>query len=216
MNLAFQLYKKELLKILKFHHKSKNKKLRILDLGCGDLNKNPLLNCGFNEIENFIGVDAFDFKWKSKNNISFIKSDIWEIENKFEKKSFDVVFALDLIEHLKNEDGEKLIDLMKRLSKLGFVIFTPNGFVEQFDPINSYNCHLSGWSLDYFKSRGFDSKGIYGLKYFRKEFCELKSPKVFYGLFSLLSNLVLTKWFPQFDYAILHHYIFNKSAKSSL
>ena len=194
-------------KILNDCYNKKKSSIRILDLGCGDLNINPILNCKFNDFNEFVGIDAFKFdnNYKIRNKkVVFKNKNLFEEIETYEENSFDIVFALDLIEHLTIEDGEKLLLIMKRLSRFNIIVFTPNGFVKQEDPINKHNCHLSGWSLDYFRSRGFKSYPIYGFKFFRKEFCELKSPKLLFGPLSLLSNLLITKFYPNLDLALLH------------
>ena len=207
MNIAYKIFLNKIHNCLKETFKIKKSNIRILDLGCGDFLNNPILKCGFKDFDEYVGVDAFRFDNNIKNTdpkVSFVNKNLFEVIETFDEKSFDIVLALDLIEHLTIEDGEKLLLFMKNLSKYNIIVFTPNGFVKQEDPINKYNCHLSGWSFDYFQSKGYKSYPMYGFKIFRKEFCELRSPKLIFGPLSLFSNLVITRFFPKLDLALLH------------
>lgn len=50
----------------------------------------------------------------------------------------------------------------------------------------------------------YKSYPMNGFKIFRKEFCELKSPKIIFEALLLLSNLFITKFYPSLDLALLH------------
>lgn len=207
MNIAYKLFLVKIKYILNTCYKQKKEKIKILDLGCGDFKFNPILKCGFNDYDRFVGIDAFKFNdnYKNKNiQVQFINQNIFDMTDNFDEKSFDIVFALDLIEHLTEENGEKLLSFMKSLAVYNVIVFTPNGFLKQEDSINKFNCHLSGWEIDYFKKKGYKSYPMMGDKIFRKEFCELKSPKFITGPLSLISNLLFTKFFPNRDFALLH------------
>lgn len=203
MNPAYSIYINTLETILK---NIKDKNLEVLDLGCGNLSFSPVLKVLNNKcfkLKSYIGVDTFDFKFNSSNkNIKFYKDNIFNFFTK-NKKKFDVVFALDLIEHLTVKDGKRLLSMMQKLSKEYVIIFTPNGFIKQYDPINKFNNHISGWTYNFFLKKNFKIIGIYGPKALRKEFCELKSPKILNGILSLLSNIFFTRYFAKYDMSIL-------------
>ena len=88
----------------------------------------------------------------------------------FRPKSFDVVVALDFIEHLPKDQGLSFLDLAERLASERVVIFTPNGFLKQ-EPYdgNPWQEHLSGYSTTEMKARGYRLIGINGLKPLRGE-----------------------------------------------
>lgn len=201
MNPAYYLYKETIKKFLFKNNLDKN--LKILDLGCGDFQLNPILNSHINFSE-FVGIDAYNFKNNNgySANAKFVNKLIFEIEDLYPKKYFDIVFALDLIEHLDENQGMSLIKLMKKMSKKAIVIFTPNGFIPQYDPKNKFNCHRSGWSYEFFKKNNFEITGIYGPKIFRGEFCELKKPKLLNGILSIISNICFTRYFPKYDMSL--------------
>lgn len=85
-----------------------------------------------------------------------------------EQKSFDVVVAIDVVEHLTVQDGYLLLYEMVRLSKGIVMIYTPNGFLWQPpSPNNSLNAHISGWSIKELKGFGFTNfRGHVGAKFF--------------------------------------------------
>lgn len=96
--------------------------------------------------------------------------DVLEIERFFGPKSFDVVMALDVIEHLPKEQGWELLDAMEATARNRVVVFTPNGYLPQheFDG-NPYQAHLSGWRAGEFQQRGYRVAGVNGLKPLRGE-----------------------------------------------
>lgn len=176
----------------------------VLDLGCGD--NSPL---GFIEKKNYlVGIDGFKKSIQiSKNkNIhdKYSHKNILEIKNDFKKKSFDAVVALDVIEHLKKQDGFKLIKLMEYFAVKKVILLTPNGFVNQPGEGNGLQEHLSGWRVSDFRKLGFKVFGRYGIKSLRKEKAELKyKPKALWGLISELSNLLYTRKNPKKAYSLL-------------
>ena len=134
MNIAYKFYLNKLKNILTDCYNHKKEKIRILDLGCGDLSINPILNCGFDNFTSYVGIDAFKFDFPSnlsKDRISFINKNIFQISDTFDRKSFDIVFALDLIEHLEIKDGEKLIELMKKLAVHNIIFLHPTDLLNR-------------------------------------------------------------------------------------
>ncbi len=85
----------------------------------------------------------------------------------FDAGSFDVVMALDVIEHLSKDQGYLLIYEMERLSSRLAVVFTPNGWVWQPPSENNpFNAHISGWKPKEFKLRdGWVVSGHHGPKW---------------------------------------------------
>jgi hypothetical protein len=77
--------------------------------------------------------------------------------------SIDVVFALDVIEHLEKADGARLLAEAERVARRHIVVFTPIGFYPQSyanpaverDRWGMYGgfwqTHRSGWSLEDFQ-----------------------------------------------------------------
>ena len=81
---------------------------------------------------------------------------------------FDLIVAIDLIEHLTKSDGFKLLYEIDRVSKHSSIIVTPNGFVWQPPAVNNwYNAHISSWTVKELSILGWtDITGLIGLKHF--------------------------------------------------
>jgi hypothetical protein len=202
MNIAYRLYIKSLKKLFD-ELNSKSQNLKILDLGCGNINSSPVLD-SCKHFKKYVGVDGFHFKKINNNSkIKLYKMDIFDIDKHYKKSYFDIVLALDVIEHLTVPDGHRLITLMEKMSKNTIVILTPNGFIKQYDRINKLNNHISGWKYSFFEKNNYKIEGIYGPKIFRKEFCELRKPKYLFGVLSLFCNILFTRRFPKFDMSLL-------------
>jgi hypothetical protein len=88
----------------------------------------------------------------------------------FREKAFNIVLALDLVEHLKKEDSIKLISNMKKLAKRLVIITTPNGFTSgKVVNGNILQLHMCGYTIRELKQFGYKVRGI-GVKvlgYFR-------------------------------------------------
>lgn len=145
----------------------------VLDLGCGS--SSPVLR--FSSPKEYVGVDAYS---RSLDQIacspSFTKlrhgrllcEDILKVD--FPNKSFDIVVLLDVIEHLPSEQGRNLLIRASEWAREVVFVTTPNGFLRQ-DPYdsNSYQEHLSGWTINEFQSLGFQKiLGGGGPRFLRK------------------------------------------------
>ena len=86
----------------------------------------------------------------------------------FQDSEFDLVIALDLIEHLSKEDGYLLLYQLDRLTSKSSLIFTPNGFVWQPPALNNpFNAHSSGWKPKELRELGWKKQyGNIGLSFF--------------------------------------------------
>lgn len=172
----------------------------VLDLGCG-------FNSPIQEIDIPIkvGVEMFDsyiVKSKEKEiHEKYIQGDILRIN--FSPKSYDIVFASEVIEHLLFGDGIKLLDRMELWARKKIILTTPNGFISQngFDG-NDLQEHKSGWTTIDFKKRGFRVYGMNGLKYLRGEMGVIKyKPEFFWGIISDISQ-VFVYFFPRFAFQL--------------
>lgn len=119
--------------------------------------------------------------------------------------SFDVVTAIDLIEHLSIAEGYKLLYEMERVARKSVLIYTPNGFVWQPPSTNNeLNAHISGWTANELRRFGFTKiHGHVGLKLAVGPYAEPKF--ILRGntlrLFNLCS-FVLIRFFPQSAFAL--------------
>jgi len=177
----------------------------LLDVGCGGFSPLKDLN---KKLKRSVGVDGFkpsidkaiERKTHSENKVI----NVLELTKHFKDKSFDVIVALDLIEHLTKEEGNKLLEDFEKIAKKKIIIFTPNGFVPQgeYDG-NTYQVHKSGWGFKEMQKKGFKVYGLNGLKVLRGEYAKVKfKPEALWERISYGSKL-LTKLMPSASYQIL-------------
>ncbi len=135
----------------------------VLDLGCGPHSMIPILPRAIKTT----GVESFDPYYqealKKGRHHHYIHSDILKVS--FEPKSFDAVVMLDVLEHLKPDDGAALLTRMETWARKKIIIFTPNGFLHQacYDD-NALMEHKSGWTEKDMQTRGFRVFGVRGIK----------------------------------------------------
>lgn len=61
---------------------------------------------------------------------------------------YDVIFILDVIEHLSKEDGRRLLDMARRHGR-HVVVSTPASHIDQGAILgNPHECHVSDWTAD--------------------------------------------------------------------
>lgn len=176
----------------------------LLDVGCGD--DSPIQ--GFSQRIECTGVDAFEpsiEKSRAKQiHRRYFKMDIREVAKEFKPGAYDCVLASDVIEHLPKEEGDVFLHSLETIAKRRVIIFTPNGFLAQgeYDK-NPWQVHLSGWTVDEMRTRGYRVIGLRGWKPLRKEYAAIRyKPKFFWLLIS-----AFTQWFvrnrPEHSFQIL-------------
>lgn len=175
----------------------------VLDVGCGS--NSPLTKIKKNFYS--VGVDAYAPSIRESKNRrihdTYKLGNVMAIDRYFRPKSFDVVIALDLIEHLNKKDGEALIKKMIRAARKKVIIMTPQGFVQQeATQGNTYQIHKSGWSIEDFTKYGFTVYGIRGLRWIRGEYATIKyKPWIVWGMISTVTEPFLY-FFPRFAYQL--------------
>lgn len=133
----------------------------VLELGCGPKSRLRHFGCAHST-----GVEIFDAYVQEAKRLAthseIIKADVRDVE--FEPGSFDVVVAIDVIEHFDKEEGLELLSKMKSWARKKAIVSVPNGFVpgHLYDD-NPFQAHKAGYSVDELKGLGFEVRGI-GLK----------------------------------------------------
>lgn len=176
----------------------------VLDVGCGS--NSPLAKVKKTFVST--GVDIFkrsiEKSKKAKIHDSYKVGDILKIETFFKPKSFDAVIALDVVEHFSKKEGRKLISSMEKIAKKKVIVFTPNGFTQQY-PYNGnpFQVHKSGWYIEDFVRRGYKVYGMRGFRFIRGEYATIKyKPWFLWGAVSTLSQFFIYNY-PRFAYQLL-------------
>ncbi|MGI8407674.1 MAG: class I SAM-dependent methyltransferase [Actinomycetota bacterium] len=143
----------------------------LLDVGCGA--RSPLgVACA--RIPVTMGVDAHEESIRQSRSEGvhddYVCMDILGIAEHFGPDSFDVVAALDVIEHLEKDEGFRLLRALETVARRLVVVFTPNGFLVQSAlEGNPWQIHKSGWLVGDFQARGYEVLGMNGWKPLRGE-----------------------------------------------
>lgn len=130
----------------------------ILDCGCGKGAYGFLMRIwGRGHLAYIVGVDISRFSMKFCKRFN-IYDDLILADARFlpiKEKTFDVVLACDIIEHITKEEGECLLDEIEAIHKSIAIVTTPNGWRPEVGGI-----HLSAWAVKDFKKRGYRVHGI--------------------------------------------------------
>jgi SAM-dependent methyltransferase len=86
----------------------------------------------------------------------------------FADESYDVVVALDVLEHLDPDTGVRFIAELLRVSARDLIVLTPSGFDPQpAQPDQPWMEHRSGWTAGQLEDLGLDVAGWGGPKVLR-------------------------------------------------
>lgn len=137
----------------------KGKIVSVLDVACGLSLKSQYLDCDIR-----VGIDVYKpYLEKIESKVPFIPvcENVKNISNLFLENSFDIVMALDVVEHLTKEDALKLIKDCEKIAKKACIIETPEGFIPQDIDIwghggDEYQTHRSGWDSQEFLDLGYE------------------------------------------------------------
>jgi hypothetical protein len=132
----------------------------VLALGIGIGNAEEGIVC-----KTMVGVDAFRDYLRHEQIMRIcipICADVREIRKIFIPKSFDVVIALDLIEHLTQIEGYELLKDMETIARKKVVLYTPKIWSDNKSGIKAWGFHnklqehKSLWKDEDFKNLGYD------------------------------------------------------------
>ena len=131
----------------------------VLDVACGLSLKSQYLSP-----EIIVGVDVHEPYLRAiETEIPYavIKCDVRNISDIFIPNSFDVVYALDIIEHLEKDESLELIKSCIDIAKKAVLVETPNGYVPQNIDIQGFDAdhwqtHRCGWEVSELEELGFD------------------------------------------------------------
>lgn len=129
-----------------------SKRDEVLDLGCGKGEVTNGLKC-----KKLVGVDIFR-EWMDEYEGEKICDDVRKV--KFRENSFDVVLALDILEHLEKEEAIELIKKAERWARKKVILYTPKQFHLQDTLGNPYNQHKCLIPLKVLEDLGYNAKKI--------------------------------------------------------
>ncbi len=136
-------------------------KMKILDLGSGPCS-DYLRNRKFRG-KDITCLDVFGPYLKECQKLGYktLHLDASKILENFKPAAFDIILAIDFLEHLEKERGLKLLKDMEKISRRQILIFSPLGFVpmdiDNFGYDNTYfQTHRSAWSQEDFQKRGYN------------------------------------------------------------
>jgi len=132
----------------------------VLDVACGLALKSKFLAPPPKII---VGVDIFEpYLRNIEADVAYavVKYDVRKIKDIFLSNSFDAVYAIDILEHLKHKESVELIKQLKMIAKKAVIIEVPRGYVPQNIDIQGYGAHKyqthrSGWDVEDLESIGF-------------------------------------------------------------
>lgn len=131
-------------------------KMKILDLGCGPCFKEQ--DKRFHNVDIYC-VDIYKPYLKICQEYGFktIHTDIRQIEKYFPKNSIDIVWLLDVMEHLDKKDGLEVLDKVERIAKKQIIVWVPVGWLPQDiqNDGNIHQKHRSAWYKEDFERRGY-------------------------------------------------------------
>ena len=75
-------------------------------------------------------------------------------------KSFDIVIALDVVEHIEKNQSLDMIRQLEKIARKAVIIETPEGYVPQNIDIqghggDEWQTHRSSWSVEEFETMGY-------------------------------------------------------------
>jgi len=88
------------------------KKISILDFGCGSMEISKKLQ-KHSFVKKIIGTDTFDFKFKTKKMRYIQSTKFFESKN----NKFDLIIAVDVLHHIGIDDAHKILKKLSKISK---------------------------------------------------------------------------------------------------
>lgn len=130
----------------------------VLDVACGLSLKSKYIPAQIR-----VGVDIHEPYFEHiEADVPYVvlKHDIRKLKEIFVSKSFDIVIALDIIEHITKEEGLELMRQCEEIARKAVIFETPKGYIPQNIDIqghggDTWQTHRSGWEPNEFEERGY-------------------------------------------------------------
>ena len=132
----------------------------LLDVGCGK--GEPMRFINRRKRFYAVGVDIFEpYHQESRKSGCYDELILADIRNPpLKPKSFDIVFAMEVLEHLEKQEGERLLHSMERIVRKQMILSTPVGKYKQ-DPYdgNPSQEHKHIWNPATIEKLGYKVSG---------------------------------------------------------
>ena len=130
----------------------------VLDVACG-----LSLRSKYIDAKVRVGVDIYPEYFKhieSDVPYAVVKGDVRKLNELFVSNSFDLVIALDIVEHLFKDEAIKMLEECEKIAKIAVIIETPLGYIPQNMDIlghggHEYQTHRSGWTEEELQALGY-------------------------------------------------------------
>jgi 2-polyprenyl-3-methyl-5-hydroxy-6-metoxy-1,4-benzoquinol methylase len=130
----------------------------ILDAACGLSLKSKYIPAQIR-----VGVDIYEEYFKHiEADVPYVvvKQDIRKLREIFQPKSFDLVIALDVMEHLAKEESLDVLRQCEEIAKKAVIIETPKGYLPTNMDItghggHEWQTHRSEWEPEEFERLGY-------------------------------------------------------------
>lgn len=130
----------------------------ILDVACGLSLKSKFIPAQIR-----VGVDIYEKYFDHiETNMPYVvvKYDVRKLRDIFVPKSFDLVIALDIIEHLEKEESLSMIRQCEEIARRAVVLETPGGYIPQNIDIlghggHEFQTHRCGWEPEELEKLGY-------------------------------------------------------------
>ena len=142
----------------------------MLDVGCSDGRGSDVLTGAF-------GCDiyrpALDAARRAKRRAPVTQADLRRLP--YRSRAFDVVTALDVIEHFEKDDAYLVLSEMERVARSLVIVLTPSGFVAQPPTEDEpWQLHRCGFSEEDLRAVGYEVEGVGGWKRLRGEYASFR------------------------------------------
>lgn len=130
----------------------------ILDAACGLSLKSKYIPAQIR-----VGVDIYEEYFKHiESDVPYVvlKYDIRKLREIFMPKSFDLVIALDVMEHLEKQESLDVLRQCEEIARKAVIIETPRGYIPTNMDIlghggDEWQTHRSGWEPEEFEVLGY-------------------------------------------------------------
>ncbi|MFH1353986.1 MAG: class I SAM-dependent methyltransferase [bacterium] len=130
----------------------------VLDVACGLSFKSKFIPAKVR-----VGVDIFEEYFNHIETdlpYAVVRYDVRKLGEIFIPKSFDLVLALDIVEHLEKDEALDMIKQCEEIAKKAVIIETPKGYVPQNIDIlghggHEWQTHRCGWETHELEKLGY-------------------------------------------------------------